>query len=511
MNTAHAAIKTAQAVVSVWPRYPVLYEINTWIWLTDLSQKYSRNIDLSSVPSSEWDAAAVHGFDAVWLMGVWERSPAGIAIANRNLGLLESFREALPDFQPADNVGSPYSIRRYEVDPHLGGPTGLATARKELFKRGINLILDFVPNHVAPDHPWACEHPEYFIQGNGDDIKNAPGCFIELQGSICACGRDPFFPPWPDVLQLNAFEAGLRKAVIETISTIALQCDGIRCDMGMLVLNSIFQRTWGSRAGQVPATEYWVDVISTIKSKHPGFLFIAEAYWDLEWDLQQKGFDFCYDKKLYDRLEHGTAENIRLHLSADLAFQDKLLRFLENHDEPRASATFPSAKLQAAAVAIATLPGAKLFYEGQFEGRKIRTPVFLGRRPEEPTDRNLQEFYQKLLAATDQPIFHEGTWSMFEPTGWPNNITFQNLVVWGWSRKDERYLIVINLSDSPSQAQVQIPWSEIGDGSWQLIDQLSGANYIRPGRVMQSSGLYVDLQPWKSHFFRLVQAETISP
>ena len=265
MNTAHAAIKTAQAVVSVWPRYPVLYEINTWIWLTDLSQKYSRNIDLSSVPSSEWDAVAVHGFDAVWLMGVWERSPAGIAIANRNLGLLESFREALPDFQPADNVGSPYSIRRYEVDPHLGGPTGLATARKELFKRGINLILDFVPNHVAPDHPWACEHPEYFIQGNGDDIKNAPGCFIELQGSICACGRDPFFPPWPDVLQLNAFEAGLRKAVIETISTIALQCDGIRCDMGMLVLNSIFQRTWGSRAGQVPATEYWVDVISTIK------------------------------------------------------------------------------------------------------------------------------------------------------------------------------------------------------------------------------------------------------
>jgi glycosidase len=509
MSTAPAAIKTAQPGVSIWPKYPVLYEINTWIWLADLSRKYSRNIDLSSVPSSEWDAVATYGFDAVWLMGVWERSPAGIAIANRNQGLLQSFREALPDFQPADNVGSPYSIRRYAVDPHLGGPTGLATARTELSSRGINLILDFVPNHVAPDNPWACDHPEYFISGNSDDVKSAPSCFIELQGSICACGRDPFFPPWPDVLQLNAFNVGLRKAVIETISGIALQCDGIRCDMGMLVLNPIFERTWGSRAGQAPATEYWADVISTIKNEHPGFLFIAEAYWDLEWDLQQKGFDFCYDKKLYDRLEHGNAENVRLHLCADLAYQDKLLRFLENHDEPRASTTFLPAKLQAVAVAIATLPGAKLFYEGQFEGRKIRPPVFLGRRPDEPADRNLQQFYQKLLAATVQPIFREGTWNLLGRTGWPNNTSFQNLVAWGWSRKSERYLVVINLSDSPSQAQIQIPWPEIEEGTWQLIDPLSGANYRRSGKDMLSPGLFVDLQPWNFHFFRLVRSEPI--
>ena len=130
------------------------------------------------------------------------------------------------------------------------------------------------------------------------------------------------FPAWPDVLQLNAFQPGLRQAVIKTISSIAGQCDGIRCDMAMLMLTGIFERTWSTCAGQRPATEYWVDVIPAIKKAHPGFLFIAEAYWDLEWELQQQGFDFCYDKKLYDRLKHDNAESIRLHLCADSAPND---------------------------------------------------------------------------------------------------------------------------------------------------------------------------------------------
>ena len=90
----------ATRAVSRWPRYPELYEIDTWVWLSDLSQKHGKSINLSSVPAAEWDAIAAYGFDAVWLMGVWERSPAGIAIANRNTGLLEDFRRALPDFRP---------------------------------------------------------------------------------------------------------------------------------------------------------------------------------------------------------------------------------------------------------------------------------------------------------------------------------------------------------------------------------------------------------------------------
>src|SRR5262249_33132174 len=299
--------------------------------------------------------------------------------------------------------------------------------------------------------------PEYFIHGNAEDAKKDPSSFLEVGGTVYACGRDPYFPAWPDVLQLNAFERGLREAVIQTISNIAQQCDGIRCDMAMLMLNPIFERTWGGRAGSRPETEYWVDVISAIKRNYPSFLFIAEAYWELEWELQQQGFDFCYDKKLYDRLEHSNAESIRLHLCADLAYQGKLLRFIENHDEPRAAASFSPAKQRIAALTVATLPGIKMFHEGQLEARKVRLPVFLGRRPDETVDKDLQAFYRKLLKAIDHEVFREGQWSLCERTGWPDNASFQNLVAWSWLRGAERYLIVVNLSDWPSQALVRVP------------------------------------------------------
>ena len=248
-------------------------------------------------------------------------------------------------------------------------------------------------------------HPEYFVQGTVDEARNDPASFLETGGKVLARGRDPYFPAWPDVLQLNAFQPGLRRAAIETLSDIARQCDGVRCDMAMLFINSIFERTWGLRAGQRPAAEYWVEVISALNESHPDFLFMAEAYWDLEWELQQQGFNYCYDKRLYDRLEHDAAESVRLHLCADLAYQEKLVRFIENHDEPRARSIFSPEKERAAAVAIATIPGAKLFHEGQFEGRRIRLPVFLGRRPVEPADSDLQAFYRTLLKIASSEVY----------------------------------------------------------------------------------------------------------
>ena len=409
------------------PRYPAIYEINTWVWLQELGNDQKTPVTLATVPEKEWDAIASLGVDAVWFMGVWERSPAGIAVSMSNQGLLADFRRALPDFTAADNVGSPYCVRRYVVDDHLGGPQGLAVAREELAKRGMRLMLDFVPNHVAPDHPWVSDHPEYFVQGSADEARNDPASFIEAGGKVFACGRDPFFPAWPDVLQLNAFQPGLRQAVIETVAEIAGQCDGIRCDMAMLMLNNIFERTWRERAGEKPDGDYWATLIPAIKEQRPEFIFMAEAYWDLEWELQQQGFDFCYDKKLYDRMEHGAAENVRLHLCADLAYQAGMVRFIENHDEPRAAATFPDGKGRAAALAILTLPGARLLFEGQFEGRKVRLPVFLARRPAEPVDHDLAAFYGRLLKETARDLFRNGAWRLCERSGWPDNQSCRNI------------------------------------------------------------------------------------
>lgn len=299
----------------------VIYEINTLVWLGELSGRYGRRVVLGNVPGEVWDEVARPGVDTVWLMGVWERSPAGLEIALRDDGLVASFRDALPDLTPADIAGSPYCVRNYVVDESLGGPEGLAAARAELAARGVRLILDYVPNHVAPDHPWLTERPDCLVRGTPDDLARDPDAFLEAGGQVYARGRDPFFPPWPDVVQLNAFSDDLRTATVDTLAAIGDQADGVRCDMAMLLMNDVFAKTWGDRAGPVPAEDFWPYVVPRVRARHPGLLFVAEAYWDLEWDLQQQGFDLCYDKRLYDRLVHEDAGSVRGHLGADLGFQ----------------------------------------------------------------------------------------------------------------------------------------------------------------------------------------------
>jgi len=488
--------------MSPWPKRPVIYEINTRVWLQDLRLKYQRPLDLGTVPPEVWDHLGSLGLDAVWLMGVWERSPAGIRISSRNRNLQEEFRRALPDFAEQDNLGSAYCIRNYLVDEGLGGADALAAAREKLAERGIRLLLDFVPNHVAWDHPWVSQHPEFFLAGDAGDLARDPVSFGEAGGKIFACGRDPYFPAWEDVVQVNAFHPGLRRAAVETVRTIAAQCDGVRCDMAMLLLNRVFQGTWGPRAGSPPPSDYWEELIPAVRRSHPHFLFIAEAYWDLEWELQRQGFDYCYDKRLYDRLAHDRAESVRLHLCADLAYQDKLLRFIENHDEPRAAARFSPLQERAAAVTFATLPGAKLFYEGQLEGRKVRPPVFLGRRPPEPVDRDLQAFYKNLFRILRRPLFREGEWRLCERSGWPDNRSFLDLIAWCWKWEGERALVIVNLAGSSSQARVQVPWSELSGRKWRLLDEFTREVFERDGGEMQSPGLFVDLPPWGVHFFR---------
>ena len=483
------------------PNHPVLYEINTWAWLNELSRQAGHPVTLGSVPGETWDALSAWGFDAVWLMGVWERSPAGIRIAMQNEGLVAEFHRALPDFTPEDVAGSPYCIRRYSVDEQLGGPKGLAAARQALSTRGIGLVLDFVPNHVAPDHPWVTEHPEYFVLGDAADLARAPAEFIQAGESVIARGRDPYFSPWQDVVQLNAFDPGLRQAIIATLTDIASQCDGVRCDMAMLFLNDIFVQTWGKRAGTRPAAEYWTEVIGAVKAAHPGFVLMAEAYWDKEWELQQLGFDYCYDKRLYDRLAHESAEAVQGHLRAGLDYQARLVRFIENHDEPRAAATFTPDKQRAAALTVATQMGMRLFHEGQFEGRKVKLPVFLARRPDEALDAALQDFYRRLLGGLRLEALHTGEWRLCDCSGWPDNASFQNLVAWSWRKDGAFALVVVNLSGAPAQGQVHLPWEDLAGRSWHLTDRLTSQSFERDGSEMRHPGLYVDLQPWGAHFF----------
>ena len=482
-------------------RQPVIYEINTWVWLEALSRRHKHPVTLATVPSQEWEAIAAFGFDVVWLMGVWQRSPAGTRLARSLPPLLEECRTILPDFTPADIQGSPYCIRDYTVDERLGGPGALAEARAALARCGLGLILDFVPNHVAQDHDWVLEHPEFFIRGDAADLIRAPREFFQAGGRVFACGRDPNYPPWQDVAQLNAFHPGLREAAAGALLGIAGQCDGVRCDMSMLLVNRVFRKTWADRAGREPQREYWDQIIGAVRGRYPGFTFLAEAYWDLERELQQQGFDYCYDKRLYDCLVREPAGAIRLHLSGETGYQRQLVRFIENHDEPRAASVFDASKGAAAAVVIATLPGARLFHDGQLEGRRLKLPVQLGRQPDEAPDPAVQAFYARLLPAVRDARFRDGDWAHCETYGWPDNESFRRLVAWRWAGSGRNHLIVVNLADTSSQGRVRMPGLSLAGRTWRLTDLMSRDVFERDGGEMTDPGLFVDLPPWGFHFF----------
>ncbi|MET8077724.1 alpha-amylase [Streptomyces sp. NPDC005303] len=478
----------------------VIHEINTLVWLGELSHRHGRPVTLGDVPDEDWDSVAPPGVDTVWLMGVWERSPAGLEIALRDEALRASFREALPDVTEADIAGSPYCVRDYVVAASLGGPDGLAAARARLAARGLRLILDHVPNHVAPDHPWLTSDPDRLVQGTADDLARAPADFIEAGGRIFARGRDPYFPPWPDVVQLNAFSDALREGTVETLVSIGDQADGVRIDMAMLLMNDVFGRTWGDRVGTAPAEDFWPYVIPRVRARHPGLLLVAEAYWDLEGPLQRQGFDHCYDKRLYDRLLHEDADSVRAHLSADPTYQHGLVRFLENHDEPRAAATLPGDRGRAAAVAVATLPGATLWHEGQFEGRRVRPPVFLRRRPPEPVDEPLRDFYARLLPTAAS--VRRGDWRSVTPEGRPDDDTHRRLLAWTWTHSDARHLVVVNDSEGPARARLPLPWDDLRGRVCRATDLLTGAVYDRDGDELTDSGLYVALEGWGCHVLK---------
>ncbi|MFH9022084.1 hypothetical protein ACH4KS_27425 [Streptomyces rimosus] len=202
---------------------------------------------------------------------------------------------------------------------------------------------------------------------------------------------------------------------------------------------------------------------------------------------------------------------MRQHLTADEAYQRKLVRFLENHDEPRAAQTLHPAKERAAAIMIATLPGATLWHEGQFTGRRTRLPVFLDRRPDEPIDTELRAFHEKLLAAVHRSGMRTGQWQLLECTGWPDNDSARNVLTWCWAGPAGRFLTAVNLSEHAAQGRIRLPWREPETGSWQLAELLTGARYDRDGDELTGPGLFVDLEPWATHVLALAPDRDAMP
>jgi glycosidase len=489
-------------------RYPSLFQVDTRVRLAQLSAELRRTASLDDIPDAELDRLAEDGFDLVWFLGVWQTGDAARRVSRTKAEWQAEFRQVLYDLRDEDVCGSCFAVQDYHVHRDLGGDEALARLRRRLQRRGLRLVLDFVPNHVAPDHPWVEEHPDFFVSGTEEQLAAEPQNYCRAgkgRGArVLAYGRDPHFDGWPDTLQLNYGNPALQEAVLGELGRIARQCDGVRCDMAMLVLPEVFERTWG-----ISVAPFWPRATEAVREEVPSFLFLAEVYWDLEWALQQQGFDYTYDKRLYDRLVEGHARAVREHLCAGLGFQDRLARFLENHDEPRAAATFPPEKHPAAAILTFLTPGLRFFHQGQREGRRVRIPTHLGRGPVEAVDACVESFYGRLLQALKDPAFRDGDWQLLGcRPAWDGNETWDSFVAFSWAGpNDERRLVTVNYSDHRSQCYVTMPWRDLDWRMWRFQDRTGSAVYDRSGSDLVREGLYLDVPPWGHHVFALSPIE----
>ncbi len=484
--------------------YPSLYQINTRVWLTELSRKVGHPATLDDIPDAELDRLAKLGFDWIWMLSVWQTGEAGRQVSRNNSEWRREFHETLSDLADEDIIGSGFAITGYKVHADLGGDAALARLRARLKQRGLKLMLDFVPNHTGLDHPWVEEHPEYYIRGTELELARAPKNFTWLkrkQGDLLlAHGRDPYFPGWPDTLQLNYANPATQEAMIGELVKIAGQCDGVRCDMAMLVLPEVFERTWDHAS-----LPFWPKAIERVRARVAEFCFIAEVYWDLEWTLQQQGFNYAYDKRLYDRLRERHARPVREHFRAGLDYQNKLARFLENHDEPRAPAAFSPGMHEAAAVITFLSPGLRFFHQGQFEGRTKRISPHLGRAPDEPVNQETRQFYDRLLGILREPVVRNGQWQSLECVpAWDGNGTNDCFVAFAWEGVEgERLLVAVNYADHQSQCLVHLSYPSLADRTWRLSDLIGSATYDRDGNELRNCGLYLDMAPWQATVFSL--------
>ena len=489
--------------------HPLLYEINTRCWLREMSLARGANITLANVPESEFAFWQQRGFTHIWLMGVWTTGTRAHAEAFKHADLINAYNTLLPGWEPEDIAGSCYSISAYEVPTALGGEAGLKKFRKQLHARGMKLILDFVPNHLGVDHPWCVERPELLVQGK----MSIPGFTFAVETTtgprLLAHGKDPHFLPWIDTVQVDYRRADARDAIRELLQDIAARCDGVRCDMAMLLLNQIFAQTWerfpvqpGSPA---PAAEFWPEAIASVKRAQPGFIFLAEVYWSLESHLQSLGFDFTYDKHLYDLLISRRTTEVQTYLLASPPeYVAASAHFLENHDEERIASLLKLPEHRAAALLILGLPGMRFLHEGQLTGAPHHFPVQMGRRPVDKPDATVTALYENLLATLRASAVGQGEGKLLRPhTAWEGNPSAGNFIVVQWQvRPLEFDLVVVNLASHRSQCYVPLAVENISERDWFMTDLLGDERHQRFGDDLQKQGLYLDVAAHAAQLFR---------
>jgi hypothetical protein len=232
---------------------------------------------------------------------------------------------------------------------------------------------------------------------------------------------------------------------------------------------------------------------------------MAEVYWGLEGRLQSLGFDFTYDKALYDDLlERHSAEAQTKLLRAPEDYVSRSIHFIENHDEPRVAAKLSPAENRAAALAILGLPGMRFLHEGQLTGARIKMPVQLGRRPVELVQAEVKAAYDSLLKTLAKSRVGNGHGKILRPrAAWDGNGTSQNFIVVIWQGADAGFdLVVVNLAWHPGQCYVSLEVAGLAERDWTMRDLLGDESYERVGSDLAQQGLYLDVAAHGAQLFR---------
>ena len=438
-----------------------IYEINTRVHATEFDQ----------ITTPEFVEISRLGFDAVWLMGVWQISEGARRIS-----------KIVSD----DYEGSPYAVPDYKFNRDLGGKSRFSALVRRAHDAGLAVIVDFVSNHMAIDSEWIAERPDFFIRCDAGARRQLTSeYFLHESGEVIAFGRDPHFPPWHDTAQLDYTNPDLRRRMIKVLKRISRIADGVRCDMAMLVLRDYFRQQWYPNAppewfDERMLGEFWDEAIREVKAERPDFKFIAETYWDKEQQLLGLGFDLTYEKKVYDGL---VAHNAQAVIDRVLSLGDSIkgsLHFIENHDEPRAAATFNRDDNIAAAALILSLPGSALIHEGQMEGRRERLPVQrIKPLVKESPDVELRARYASLLTATSQRVFRNGALHFFD-TGTYGVVSFMR-------RNEDQTIAYIG--------QVSEAWHKFGSTLLDitpLARAVARGRYVRVINLLNSESILVE-------------------
>lgn len=411
-----------------------LFQINTRNLLKDLE------IDsVSKIPLSFWHNLKSQGFGMIWMLGVWQICDFSSQYAKQNPNLFDLANNADLTLVHKEFVGSCFAIEDYDFDPKIGSNQDFLKLKQDLNSLGFKLILDFIPNHFGRSTKLLQTNPEIFLTA----LENRFGQTFEVQqeneskqsknSTFVYYGKDPHFEPWIDTVQLDYTKLATRKFMQSRLQSIANVCDGIRCDMAMLILPKVFNQTWKlAIENQDFDQDFWQESIASIKAKDPNFIFLAEVYWDLESQIYELGFDYVYNKDFLDSLLTSNGQ----WLEQSLKIPNSIFN-LENHDEPRSTKLFLNREKLSAIAILVFSPGLQLYQNGQIEGNSTRLPIQLCAKQIFPTDFGLQTFYFGLFNLVSGDLFRDDSHFFF--------VRFDdNLITLVWKNQTTVVMLIVN-------------------------------------------------------------------